>query len=203
MAIVDMMEKVTAWAQEAICAKVKLKLPNDKAVDASYNEGYTLVHPAAFPLYVPTKDRIAPRVAAPIPSLCVQLLSGQDKADKGTMRLRFMLNAWDPGLHGPDVFHPAGDGQYTQWNGEEAMAYYERRSEGWHDVWHFVDTALRELESTAIVGGFRLVREAGIEYGPLQEDGAIPDYYPYWFAWISFTIEYGLLRDQPSYHEYL
>ena len=36
------------------------------------------VHPAAFPLYVPGKDRLPPSVPAPIPSVCVQLIESED-----------------------------------------------------------------------------------------------------------------------------
>lgn len=207
MTIVDIIDRVTKWAEEEICTKVKLKLPADDHADASYNQEYKLVTPAAFPLYVPTKDRMPPQATAPIPSLCIQLVSGRDQLVKssGAMKLRFCFSTWDPGTHGLDIFKPIPDTspqEYQQWNTEEAMAYYMRRSDGWRNVWNWVDVALRALESTEYIAGYRIIKEEAIDYGPVEEQDSIPDYYPYWFAWISFTIQYGIARI-PSYQELL
>lgn len=51
-------EGITDWVQEAICGKIELKVPDDNANDDGYN--IKRVHPAAFPLYLPAKDRIPP-----------------------------------------------------------------------------------------------------------------------------------------------
>jgi hypothetical protein len=209
MSTVNTIDVVTDWANENICQKVKLKLPDDKRVDATYNAGYKLVNPDAFPLYVPAKDRMPPDVVAPIPSLCVQLMSGRDTLtqDKGFMRLRFCFSTWDPGIHGPDIFNPAEGAEplaYEQWNGTDAVAHYERRSEGWRDVWNFVDTALRVLESAEYIGTkekYRIMVEDGIDYGPVTEEDNAVDFYPYWFAWVAFNLQYGISRNFLHQHD--
>ena len=77
MSIVNSIETVRGWLNTEVCPLVKLKLPDDNATDASYP--YKLVNPAAFSLFVPSKDRTPPKVAAPIPSVCVQLTQGEVK----------------------------------------------------------------------------------------------------------------------------
>ena len=55
MSIVNSIETVRGWLNTEVCPLVKLKLPDDNATDASYP--YKLVNPAAFSLFVPSKDR--------------------------------------------------------------------------------------------------------------------------------------------------
>ena len=76
MSIVNSIETVRDWLTAEVCPLVKLKLPDDNATDASYP--YKLVNPAAFSLFVPSKDRTPPNIAAPIPSVCVQIVQGDD-----------------------------------------------------------------------------------------------------------------------------
>ena len=67
MSIVNSIETVRDWLTAEVCPLVKLKLPDDNATDASYP--YKLVNPAAFSLFVPSKDRTPPNIAAPIPMM--------------------------------------------------------------------------------------------------------------------------------------
>ena len=62
MSIVNSIETVRDWLTAEVCPLVKLKLPDDNATDASYP--YKLVNPAAFSLFVPSKDRTPPNIAA-------------------------------------------------------------------------------------------------------------------------------------------
>jgi len=201
MSIVNSIDTIRDWAESAICAKVQLKLPSDEAVESEYP--YTLVNPAAFALFVPGKDRLPPQVRAPIPSLCVQLLEGSDALleSRSLLKLRFCFSAWDPGLHALDHFVPkqGEPGVYTQ----PGTAAYTRGGEGWRDVWNFVDTALRALENAEYIGGMRLVREEPVRFGPMTEQDSIPDYYPNWFAWVSFTVRCGLTRNPEAYGDLL
>ena len=154
MSIVNSIETVRDWLTAEVCPLVKLKLPDDKATDASYP--YKLVNPAAFSLFVPSKDRTPPNIAAPIPSVCVQLVQGDVK------------------------------------NGE-----------GWRDAWNFVDTALRRIENAEYLGDLRVIKEEGISFGPVAEQDAVPDFYPYWFAWAEFSVEEALTRNPESYQHLL
>lgn len=203
MSIVNSIEVVKDWLTEKVCPLVKLKLPDDNATDASYP--YKLVNPAAFSLFVPTKDRMPPNIAAPIPSVCVQLVSGSDdiiNSSRGT-KIRLLFSAWDPGYHEPDIFKPKGDGTYIQQYNEEAATTFEKNGEGWRDAWNFVDTALRVIENSEYIGELRVIKEEGINFGPVTEQDSVVDFYPYWFAWVEFSIEETLARNPKTYNHLL
>ena len=86
MSIVNSIETVRDWLTAEVCPLVKLKLPDDNATDASYP--YKLVNPAAFSLFVPSKDRTPPNIAAPIPSVCVQIVQGDDRLIRSARSVR-------------------------------------------------------------------------------------------------------------------
>ena len=177
MAITSDLDNIVKWFEEEVCPGILLKVPDDKVNDGGYN--VQTAHPAAFAMYIPTQDRKPPDVAAPIPSLCVQLLKGK---------------------HAP-AQHPQALGgvKYRR----EPSENFKRNLEGWRDVWSFTDKVLQAIENTEYIAGLRLVKENGIEYGPFTEDGALVSYYPYWFCWVQFTLEHGLARKIPADYEKL
>ncbi len=205
MSIVTSIETIREWLEKNVCAAVRLKLPDDNAVDASYP--YQLVNPAAFSLFVPSSDRLPPHVPAPVPSVCVQLIEGVDTMIESArkMRIRLYFSAWDPGTHGPDYFKPKNDGSggYIQWYNDEARAYFRRSGDGWMDAWNFVDTAIRLIENAEYLNGLRVVKEDGIKFGPMAEQDSVPDYYPYWFAWVELAFEEATTRNPKEYNEFL
>ena len=158
-------------------------------------------------MYIPTQDRKPPDVAAPIPSLCVQLLKGKHAPAQhiGQMTIQLALATWNPGQHGSEMAVPEQDPQalggvkYRR----EPSENFKRNLEGWRDVWSFTDKVLQAIENTEYIAGLRLVKENGIEYGPFTEDGALVSYYPYWFCWVQFTLEHGLARKIPADYEKL
>lgn len=184
MTITQCIENVTDWLNVTVCPNIKLKLPDDNQNGAKYKE--EAVNPTAFAMYQPGKDKLPPGVKAPFPSVVVQLLEGTDDmiARNGRMKLQLSFTAWNPGNH-------AGDQSFT------------RDAEGWKDVWNFVDRTLREIENSEYLNGLRVVKELSITYGQFQEEGQISDLYPYWGAWVIFTIERGLARTGAAYSEYL
>lgn len=208
MTLVQSIDKVVDWLGENVCPKITLKLPDDYKNDKSY--GVEFVNPAAFPLYVPGKDRLPPSVPAPIPSVCVQLMEGSDDLLKKQRKfqIRLCLACWNPGTHGLEVLHPrknentlAGYSYYTA-KGEAAKTY-TRNMEGWRDSFNFADIVLREIEGTEYIAGHRLVKEDGIKFGLFTEEGNIWDYYPYWHNWITFTLEAGVVVRTPKAYENL
>lgn len=209
MMLVQSIDKVVGWLRESVCSQITLKLPDDDRQDKSY--GVEFVNPAAFPLYVPGKDRLPPSVPAPIPSICVQLMEGSDDLlkSKRQLQLRLCLACWNPGTHGGEVLHPRENKNsisgysYYCLSGEGAKTY-TRNMEGWRDSFNFADLVLRELEGTEYIAGHRLVKESGIKFGLFTEDGNIWDYYPYWHNWITFTLEAGTGAKTPKiYDKYL
>jgi len=207
MTIVTILDNVRKWCDENICDKTTMKLPDDNVNDQGYTPVY--VKPSAFVLYLPAKDRLPPKVPAPIPSLCVQLMEGKDELIGNIRRLsiRLCLAAWNPGDHGQELYMPhkesalIGGHFYRKWTGDEAKEHYKRSAEGWRDVWNFADIALSCIETAEYMAGLRLVKESGITYGPFVDDGTIWDYYPYWHSWIAFTLECGLVRKAPDVYK--
>ena len=203
MSVVHVIDTLAEWAKQNICANVKLKMPppNLEANDAEYS--YKTVTPTVFPMYVPTSEKLPPSVHSPFPSLCVRFIKGADelKGSSGHLDVQFCFSAWDPGTHGQDVLHPIGDMMFRKQSAE--YADYERNGKGWRDVWNFVDTALRAVESATNIGGYTIDRETPIEFGPLTEQESIPDFYPFWFAWLSFRVNYPLQRNIKNIQKYL
>lgn len=206
MTLLQSIDKVVAWLEANVCSHILLKLPDDDANDADYGVKY--VNPAAFPLYVPGKDRLPPSVAAPIPSVCVQLMEGEDNLPekKRQLQLRLCLACWNPGEHGDELYHPrenasatAGVSYYR--DAKTTAQKYVRNMDGWKDSFNFADLVLRELEGTEYIEGLRLVKESGVKFGLFTEDGNIWDYYPYWHSWITFTLEAGVAVRPPEVYK--
>lgn len=205
MSVTHLIDTITEWAQVNVCDLVKLKeLPKDAdASDAGYK--YSLVTPAAFPMYVPTSDKLPPGIHSPIPSLCVRFLAGQDNiaARQGAVEVQLCFSAWDTGTHGGDVFMPNGDGTFRKLEEAAKRGYFRRSGDGWRDAWNFVDIALRAIESVTHIGGYTIDQSAPIKFGPLSEQEAIPDFYPLWFAWVSFTAVYPIQRNISDIQKFL
>lgn len=203
MSIVDSLERIRGWVEKTICSQVQLKCPNDEHANSAYP--YRLVNPAAFAMYVPNADGLPNESPPTIPSVCIQLVAGKHKSNDGTMQIRMCFAAWDPALHGKDTFLPIDGkpGEYGQLSEDDAKKVFARSSEGWKDAWNFVDVAVREIESTETISGMRVVIEDGVTFGPATEQEAIVDFYPYWFAWVNFTLYHGITRSIPSHNEFL
>lgn len=203
--ITGIVDRVVAWTDENVCRKVKLKAPPDdyEAADGAGYE-YDLVTPSCFPLFVPSKDKL-PLTIVPIPSVCVRILDGEDGRSSGVINLEMCFSTWNPGTHGSDILDivEGEPGAFKPRTGEEAKNHFERNAEGWRDLWNWVDTALRALESTASIDGIEIDRESGIKFSPMKEEDGIPDYYPFWFASIVFTLKRPLVRNVQEYNQFL
>lgn len=194
MTVVCVLDALTKWARENICPKIELKVPPDDekaATDAGYE--YQLTNPAAFTLYVPTKEKLPPAILSPMPSVCVRFVEGADDLSnsKGSIGVQLCFSAWDPGTHGQDELTRNQDGTYRKGKGGS----FRRNGDGWRDVWNMVDIALREVESLTNIDGLVIDRSVPVKFGPFTEQEAIPDYYPFWFAWVSFSVMYPITRN--------
>ena len=197
MSIVALVDSVTDWARQNICSKIKLKVPPDgelEATDAGYK--YQLANPAAFAMYIPTKEKLPQNILSPFPSVCVRILDGEDNlaGGNGKANVQLCFSAWNPGTHGEDVLMPVpGDSlRLVRWSGGKAEAYFRRTGDGWRDAWNLVDISLREIESVTNIGGYVVDRSVPVKFGPLTEQESIPDFYPFWFAWVSFAVTYPI-----------
>ena len=202
MSVVHVIDTDTEWARQNVCEHILLKVPprNEDAVDADYE--YKTANPVAFPMYVPTSEKLPPNIHSPFPSLCVRFVKGANtiSSNAGHVDLQLCFSVWNPGTHEKDIFYPNGDGSFRQGSG---VADFSRNGDGWRDAWNFVDIALRAVESTTCIGDYAIDQATPVEYGPLVEQEAIADYYPMWFAWVSFRVNYPLRRNIPSLKNFL
>lgn len=202
MSVVHVIDTITEWARQNVCEHILLKVPpsNEDAVDADYE--YKTVKPAAFPMYVPTSEKLPPNIHSPFPSLCVRFIKGADNIAEreGYVDVQFCFSVWNPGTHDSDILVPNGDGTFRKGRG---VADFSRDGDGWRDAWNFVDIALRAVESTSSIGEYSVDMSAPVEFGPLVEQEAIADYYPLWFAWVSFRVNYPIRRNNPDIQKFL
>lgn len=207
MTIVKSIDSIVEWLSENVCSQIAFKLPQDDCNDEGCDVRY--VNPASFPLYVPGKEKLPPSVEAPVPSVCVQLMEGQDDLLEKTrqLQIRLCLACWNPGRHENEVFCPRKKSNaplgYSYYRSEDVKQMYIRSMDGWKDVFNFVDLTLQKLESAEYIAGHRLVKESGIRYGVFTEEGTVWDYYPYWHSWIGFTLEVGTTPKTPQIYKNL
>ena len=170
MAVVKQLDKIKSWLETEICPQFKFKQPDDEHTDATYP--YKLVSPNVFILYVPPKELIGE--AERVPSICIQFEEGNESMAKlsGVLNLRLYFAVFNPGEHLENDF--------------------SINTNGWRDVWNFVDYIMKKLRDTELIEDMRVLKENGIHYGPASDQGAIPDFYPYYYAWVSFSVEYGI-----------
>ncbi len=201
MTVVHLIDTVTDWARDNICAHIQLKLPPMEVNSPTAEDyAYQLVTPAAFGMYTPTGDNLPPGVRSAIPSLCVRFTTGQDAWDAGGFfDLQFGFSTWDSGLHGKDIYHLVGANVYQRGNDSG----FKAAGEGWRDAWNFVDIARRAIESETTIGGYAIDRATPVKFGPYTEQEAIPDLYPFWYAWMSFRVTYPLVRNNQDFQNFL
>jgi hypothetical protein len=176
------LETIQKWLRDGICSRLKFKKPDDNKVDGSYQ--YELVNPEVHLMFVPTGDTM-PVDKSVIPSICVQFDERTDRTieKEGIMHIRLQFAVWDPGIHKESGF--------------------ERNREGWRDVWNFIDATLEDIRNSEFIGNIRVMKEREIKCGPVTERGAILDFYPYWFAYISFYGEFITTSTKKEYNELL
>lgn len=185
MTIPQSLESFAEWLAANVCPKVTLKSANDKDI-----EKCEPVHPASFAMFLPTKEKLPPGIKAESPAVVTQLIEGQHKMTEGKTQYKLQLSftAWNPGTHPQET------------SGATKLV---RTTEGWKDVWNFVERALQEIENAEYMNGFRLMKELGITFGQFQQEGQVSDLYPYWGAWAILTVEQGLARTAASYKNLL
>lgn len=202
MSIVKILDDVTEWAKQNICSKIELKVPPKNGEPNDYDYEYQTAQPVAFTMYVPAEDKLPKNIPSAFPSLCVRFVQGEDDlaAKSGTIGIQFLLSVWDPGTHGSDILKPQQDGTFQRGDSGEQFA---RNGGGWRDVWNFADIATRAIESVSSISGYEIDTSVPVKFGPLTEQESIPDFYPFWFAWVSFQLKYPLVRNNQDLQQFL
>ena len=205
MTIVNILDDVTEWARENICSKIELKVPPKGTEPNDYDYDYKTANPVAFTMYVPTEDKLPKDIPSAFPSLCVRFLEGEDDLSnmKGTLGIQLLLSVWNPGTHSSDLFVPQQDELFSWQAQKDGNVKFDRNGDGWRDIWNFTDIAVRAVESVTNISGYKIDRSVPVKFGPLTEQEAISDYYPFWFTWVTFQLTYPLLRKIENVQEFL
>lgn len=196
MTIVRTIDQICEWLEENVCKEVELKKPPRDLNATNVKYEYELVHPHAFPLYVPPKDKLPPGVQSIYPSIAVQLEYGTDETSNREMNISLGFSAWNPGIHPDDWLVP----EETE---EERPDTFTNSVEGWRDLWNFVDKTVTMIEQTTYMGDDVEVIQGGMEFGPYKEQDSIVSYYPQWFAYFKFKVRSTLLRNNQNYQNLL
>lgn len=196
MTIVESLTRIASWLNEGVCQDFKFKVPPgvDKPIDDKYE--YQEVHPRAFPVFMPTKDKVPPGIINNMPSVIVQIVEGQDDIVTNTrdIKINLGISCWNPGIHSKDIYYPKAVRP-------EEPEKYKNTYDGWMDAWNFTDGILRKLESQHAIGDMRIT--GNISFGSYKEQESIVDMYPMWLAWIQFTIRKEFVRNCEEYTEFL
>ena len=190
MTIVKMIDSVVEWINENVCPNVEMKLPPEDGKADNKKYEYRLVNPCAFPLYLPPKDKLPPAAAATFPSVCVQLEFGTDTPNNRELNLTLSFGGWNPGVHTDDWLIPEGSEEPPD---KDTLS---RLSEGWRELWNFVDYTITAIESTGFLGDdVEVMAHEPIEFGCYKDQDSIPSYYPFWFAYRKFKVRSIILRN--------
>lgn len=203
MTIVKALDALTEWAQENICNEIMLKVPppNLEANDSGYD--YTLAHPTAYTMFLPTGDKLPKGIISEYPGLVVSPIKTQDDLVRKTCRIdvQLMFCVWDPGQHSEDLFLPNKDGTYRRQ--KLGAAKFIRNGNGWRDAWNFMDIARRKIESITAPAGLCLDKSMPVECGPLVEQDAVPNYYPFWYTVMNFRVTFPLMWNNEEIQNFL
>ena len=110
MSIVHLIDTVSGGTGN-ISEQVKLKLPAEKNLEAN-DAGMIYPHHAHyFAIYTPTSEKLPPNIHAPISSLCVRILSGEDSlaTNNGTAEIQESILCMGSRLASCSIFHPSKD----------------------------------------------------------------------------------------------
>ena len=205
MTIVKILDDVTEWARQNICSKIALKVPPKGAEPNDHDYEFKTANPVAFTMYVPTEDKLPQDIPSAFPSLCVRFMEAKDDLANmtGTMGIQLLLSVWNPGTHSQDYFsvHPEDPLQWQAHPDENVK--FQRNAQGWRDVWNFTDIAVHAVESVTHISGYQIDRSVPVKFGPLAEQEAISDFYPFWFTWVTFQLTYPLRRNIENTQEFL
>jgi len=200
MTITGIVDNIVDWLNEHVCPEVLMRLPSEDGKATNKNYNYTMVHPHAFPLYLPTRDKLPPKVKANVPSVTVQLEYGNDDPQNREVSITLNFSGWAPGTYEDDWIIPE---DYEPAEGE--IPQFRPDYEGWRELWNFVDKTAAAVQSTVFMGdNVEVMQWAGMEFGPYrEEDTTVLDYHPFWYAYLKFKVRCSLRRLNEEVNQYL
>ncbi len=189
-----------SWLNENVCQEITLKVPSEDKEPNDDTYQYKSVHPTAFPLFIPTRDKLPPNVVSNIPSICVQLINGVDTMHEREVTIALGFGTWNPGPHKQD---------WINWQDPEDPVFRADMS-GWMDAWNMVDIAARKIQSTNYLGeNLEVMLNEPMDFGPYRQPKENVDdewqdsFYPFWFAYLRFKVRCTLLRNNQDFEKFL
>lgn len=189
MTVKILIDDLTSWAEDKLCKPIKFKRAAAINTDATYE--HELVTPKVFAMFLPDVDRLPVGVEDIYPSICLQWDGDDERPQerKSQTTIRLNLGIWNPGEHSEDIIAESfsQDGEIV--NKEKS---FTRDALGWGDIVNWIDLIKRELRNNDIIcEKYRVRLEDGIRSGFRSEQGTIFDYWPFYFGFVEFNIEYG------------
>jgi len=192
-------EALRKWAFDEICSRIKFKKADDDENTNGYDEDY--VHPAVFSFFAPkTEDAKKLGIDYFAPSMCVQLLSGEDHVNTRMreLKVRLLLSVWNPGIHKEIDFvaYKGADDDYAfdfyRPGSDSAAKSFDKAGTGALDIQNFLDLTLSKVEENRFPAGLSLYtgvdKEKVLRYGFIWGDDLATEPYPYWYAWVEMTL---------------
>jgi hypothetical protein len=179
MSIVKILEEVQSFIDENICAEFTFKVPPSVEDKDTRDYEYQMARPKTFIMYPPLSEKF--------PSVTIQVDDGETDRNEGSgeVKLRFLFATWSNGKHYSD-----------------GGPMFEANTDGWHDAWNFLDRAIDVLSHTTHMGEHvRIKHENKLQFGGMKEEKVLANYYPYWFAWLTCTVEYGQISSNEDVNE--
>ncbi len=181
MTVIEGIDALAAWLEGEVCSGIKLKVPSNARQTDGYE--YKLAHPKVHKMYAPPAKLAHQGARQLCPGILLCLADGRDAPRKSgrDLKFRLLLSVWNPGRHAEDSGEPGA--------GER----FQATADGWEDAWNLMDLLLAKLYNAEQIGGvLRVKAEDGFDYGPYKEDGAIIDFYPFYFATLEFSCAMSL-----------
>ena len=187
----------TDWLKKHVCPEITLKVPAEDKDPNDNTYQYKTAHPAAFPLFVPARDKLPPEVKTNVPSICVQIMTGTDVDHHREVTIALGFSTWSPGPHKEDWINATDP-------------VFRPDMSGWMDVWNMVDITARKIQSTTYFGeNLEVMQNEPFDYGPYRQpkenldDEWQDSWYPFWFAYLRFKVHCVLLRNNPDFEKFL
>lgn len=136
---------------------------------------YELVNPNVFVGWIPPNGYLPEGVETAIPCLIVGLDEAADNGEEGQYNIRISAAVFSPGLHEP----------------VETEIQYTPDFQGYIDLLNLIDRTKAELLKNRIAS-------PPLKWGMYQEQP-----YPYWYGWITFSIQKRSYPPSEIVKEYL
>jgi len=164
MSTVTILEAVQAFLQQKVAPTILLQKPNDNNV-----EDYSLVNPSVHIGWIPPKGYLPAGMESAIPCLIVGFDDGTMDDQDSSHNLRISAAVYSPGLHVPN---------------ESGEVTYTPDFQGYRDLMNLIDRAVSKMGKNPIIQGKGTIRNP-IKWGVYQHEQP----YPYWYGWITLTVE--------------